>query len=79
MLDWHAVVKLAHPWQWETSEARQQAETIARSATKPAPVPNEFVAHTYSSSTLTTHVTQASLEIGVVARLEATLREYEVP
>jgi hypothetical protein len=76
---WYAVLKLGRPSQGHTTYDRRQEYYAAYYDPKRAVLPYEFVAHTYSSLTFSAYVTQASFEIGAIARLTASLREYDAP
>lgn len=72
---WYAVLKLAS----SPGHLASDRGAESRSDTKRGAVPYEFVAHTYSSLTLSAHVGQASFEVGAAVSLSVTLREYEAP
>ncbi len=76
---WYAVLKLGRPSPTHVTYDRRQEYYAAYYDPKRAVLPYEFIAHVYSSLTFSAYVTQASFEVNAVARIMASLREYDAP
>jgi hypothetical protein len=71
---WYGVLRLTNKYQ-----GRYRYDLPAASPQASLGLPYQFVAHTYSTVTLSAHVSQGSYELGAVASISATLFEYERP
>ena len=76
---WHAVLKLGRPSPQYTIDGPLQESYAAYYGPKRAVLPYELVAHAYSSLVFSAHMTQASFDVGAVARMTVSLLEYDAP
>ncbi len=76
---WHAILKLGTRSPEPLTHDRLKEFNPSYYDSKRAVLPYEFVAHSYSSLTFASSLTQTSFEVGAVAHLVASLREYDVP
>lgn len=76
---WYAVLKLGQPSPGKISFSSHLEHHAGYYDPIRAVLPYEFIAHVYSCLTFSSSVIQTSFEVGSIARLTATLREYDAP